>query len=138
MYFPGNTPDPIALTETAMPKLFVASKSVEMPDFNITSAALSSDFKRENVSLNFNNTFSAFTSSTSERIFFEDLVTHERFEIQGLPLSSRPFSNLIWNDTALTFDRWSQANFGIRYTVDVAAKELISALPMAYVLEQSQ
>jgi len=86
---------------------------------------------KEQVVLNQDQTFQAFTSCDEMcRIFVEDLRTGQIYEIQGLPLPWRPFSDLTWaTSTVLVFDRWSTPHYGIHYAIDVVTKELILASP---------
>lgn len=64
----------------------------------------------------------------SDRIYFRDLKTGKTYEIRGIPLPHRPFSDLAWRGKGLlVFDRWSQPHFGIHYEVDAAKRRLVVA-----------
>ena len=68
------------------------------------------------------------TNSRRDHIQIEYLGSGEVFEIEGIPLEYRPFSDLAWvGDRYLVFDRWSQPHYGIHYVVDVVKKKLILA-----------
>lgn len=100
-------------------------------EFEIVEVSLNSDLQYQNITLNKSRTLRAFTACDGDcRIFFENLATQQIFEIQGLPLSYRPFSNLVWiSDVILTFDRWSQPYYGIHYVVNIDIQELLLAVP---------
>jgi len=101
-------------------------------DFRIAEVSVEPTLRRENITVNREETFQAFTAcdQTSCRIFVEDLDTGQVYKIQGLPLPWRPFSDLVWiSNDILVFDRWSQPHYGIHYAVDVREKTLILASP---------
>ena len=85
--------------------------------------------------VNPDKTLRAFTTyvpgvNQSDRIFIEEMQAKKIFEIQGLPLPYRPFSDLVWiNNHILVFDRWSQPHYGIHYAVDFSTKTLLVAAP---------
>jgi hypothetical protein len=108
------------------------------PDVSITEAAAESSWKRENLIVNQDKTYAAFTvcqpldkaadSGCQEHLYFEEKRTGKVFEVSGLPMPHRPFSDLAWADRrTLVFDRWSQPHYGIHYAVDVEAKKLVAA-----------
>jgi hypothetical protein len=67
-----------------------------------------------------------------ERLFVEDLGQGRTYEIQGLPLTWRPFSDLAWfRGDVLTFERWAQPAYGVYYAVDVGEGELLLAAPLS-------
>lgn len=103
-----------------------------LADFKIAQISVDPDLKRENIVINQDKTFQAFSTCDEAacRIFFEELSTGQVYEIQGLPLSYRPFSDLVWiSSDILVFDRWSQPHYGIHYAVDVNKKKLLLASP---------
>jgi hypothetical protein len=68
--------------------------------------------------------------STREHIQIQYLDSGKVFEIEGLPLEHRPFSDLVWVENRyLIFDRWSQPHYGMHYVVDALEKKLILATP---------
>jgi len=67
-------------------------------------------------------------NSVREHIQIEYLDSGKVFEIVGIPLEHRPYSDLTWvGDRYLVFDRWSQPHYGMHYVVDVVKKQLILA-----------
>jgi hypothetical protein len=89
--------------------------------------------KKEQVVRSADRKFEAFTvndegDSTGYRIFFVEKATGIIYEVRGLPLPHRPFSDLVWNNNrTLVFDRWSQPHYGIHYAVDVITRKLVTA-----------
>jgi hypothetical protein len=89
--------------------------------------------KKEQVIRSADRRFEAFTvspegDSTGYRIFFVEKATGIIYEVRGLPLPHRPFSDLVWNNNrTLVFDRWSQPHYGIHYAVDVINRKLVTA-----------
>ena len=80
------------------------------------------------ITKNPNLKYIAFTANTgSERIFIQEIETDKVYEIQGIPLPYRPFSNLEWSGQRLMFDRRSQPHYGIHYEIDVTSKKLVAA-----------
>ncbi|MFP4223829.1 MAG: hypothetical protein ACLFVN_07120 [Phycisphaeraceae bacterium] len=66
-----------------------------------------------------------------ERLLVSDRETEETFEITGLP-AGRPFGELRWaGEGKLAFTRWPGAHEGLRYVVDVEARELAELTPFA-------
>lgn len=107
-------------------------------DFKIVPVSVESGLRRENI-INQNKTFQAFSTCDEAacRIFYEELNTGQTYEIQGLPLPHRPFSDLIWvTNEILVFDRWSQPHYGIHYAVDVSEQRLLLASPFPDLLPQ--
>ena len=89
---------------------------------------------------NRSRTYEAFTVSSS-RLFVTERKTGKIFEIRGLPLEWRPFSDLVWADNrTLVFDRWSQPHYGVHYAVNVRSKRLFIAAPFPdkFYLEQQR
>ena len=106
----------------------------DVPDARIVRTNLEGASQEENVAHSLDGKLRAFTTytpgATPERIFFEIVPTKDRYEIQGLPLPHRPFSNLTWvADRYLVFDRWSQPHYGVHYVVDALRKELLLVAP---------
>jgi mannosyltransferase len=93
-----------------------------LPDIN---------WKKENVVDNAAKTWRAFTiASDAFHLFVEDLGAGKTYEIQGLPLPYRPFSELVWaTDEMLMVDRWSQPHYGIHYVINAPAHQLLMAAP---------
>ena len=84
--------------------------------------------------------YDAFTVDGT-RLFVAERKTGKIFEIRGLPLEWRPFSDLIWADNrTLMFDRWSQPHYGIHYAVNVEGRRLVAAVPFPdkFYLEQQR
>ena len=68
--------------------------------------------------------------SVRDHIQIEDLNSQKIFEIEGIPLEHRPYSDLVWVGTRyLVFDRWSQPHYGMHYVVDIQRKKVILAHP---------
>jgi hypothetical protein len=108
--------------------------------FEIIEVSVDSNLETENITVSQGRTYRAFTicdptwcqdeNCCQERILIENLQTGRIYEIQGLPLPWRPFSDLVWaTDDILIFDRWSQPHYGIHYAVDIRHRELILASP---------
>jgi len=106
----------------------------------IIEVSVDSNLETENIAVNQDGTYRAFTicdptlcqdeNCCQERILIENLQTGHIYEIQGLPLPWRPFSDLVWaTNDILVFDRWSQPHYGIHYAVDIRQRELILASP---------
>jgi len=110
------------------------------PDFSMVETSLVAKAQKENVITNRNRTYEAFTVSGT-RLFVVERRTKKNFEIHGLPLEWRPFSDLVWkNRYLLVFDRWSQPHYGVHYVVDVKSKRLVTAatFPDEVYLEQQR
>lgn len=108
-----------------------SSDSIELvkAKVKIKVVVLSAEAKRENVVRN--QGFEGFTVSDAkagERIFFADRRTKKIYEISGLPLEWRPFSDLEWRggDT-LIFDRWANPHHGAHYEIDAKTRKLKKA-----------
>jgi hypothetical protein len=105
------------------------STGAEITEFSMTETSLETGIEKENVVTNRNRNYEAFTVSGS-RLFVADKATKKVFEIRGLLLEWRPFSNLTWaNNQTLMFDRWSQPHYGVHYAVNVKNKRLVAAVP---------
>lgn len=99
------------------------------PEFSMIETSLSSNPKKDNLVTNRNRTYEAFTV-TDTQLFVTERRTGKTFEIHGLPLEWRPFSDLVWvNSNTLVFDRWSQPHYGVHYAVDIKRKRLVIAKP---------
>ena len=80
---------------------------------------------------NKNLTFEAFIVDKT-RIFVKDLKSEKVYEIKGLPLESRFFSDPVWlNNRTLLFDRWAQPRYGAHYAFDVVRQKLTAAVPFS-------
>ena len=115
-------------------------------DVEIAEVALEKGLMRENVARSRDGRYEAFTAyhagqSASFRVYFMERRTGKTYEVRGLPLPHRPFSDLVWtNDRTLVFDRWSQPHYGIHYAVNARRRKLIaaSAFPDEFYLEQQR
>ena len=97
------------------------------PEFSLVETSLEGGMKKENLVTNRSRTYDAFTVSGT-RLFVAERKMGKVFEIRGLPMEWRPFSDLVWVDNkTLVFDRWSQPHFGVHYAVNVKRKKLTSA-----------
>ena len=93
--------------------------------------------KRENIAVNSAQTYQGFTiceflsefdqeEGCQEKIFIEDMISGKFYQIQGIPLSWRPFTNLAWTeDNIFAFERWSNPHYGLHYVVDMNQKKLV-------------
>jgi hypothetical protein len=109
------------------------------PDVSIAEMSPGAGWKRENVAESQNRSYTAFTvcqpldpqdasSGCQEHLYFEEKGTGKVYEVRGIPLPHRPFSDLTWADNhTLLFDRWSQPHYGFHYAVDVEQKKLVAA-----------
>ena len=103
------------------------------PDVEIAEVTLDKSVTKEDLARSRDRRYEAFTTyhadqSTSFRIYFVEKATGKVYEVRGLPLPHRPFSNLsLVNNRTLVFDRWSQPHYGIHYAVDVREKKLVTA-----------
>ena len=115
-----------------------------LPVVEIAEVILDRSLSKENIAQSRDGRYEAFTSphpdqSASFRIYFRERGTRKVYEVRGLPLPHRPFSDLAWaNNRTLVFDRWSQPHYGIHYAVNVRRKKLVraSAFPDEIYLEQ--
>lgn len=102
---------------------------VEIPEFSMIEISLEAGVKKENRTKSRDRRYEAFTVSDT-RLMVADRQTAKVFEIRGLPMEWRPFSDLAWvNSQTLVFDRWSQPHYGVHYEVNVTRKKLIRAVP---------
>jgi hypothetical protein len=117
-----------------------------LPGVEIVPVTLEGGLVREGLARSRDGRFEAFTSyhagqTPGYRLYFAERRAGKVYEVRGLPLAHRPFSDLVWvNDRTLAFDRWSQPHYGIHYAVDVRAKRLsvASAFPDELFLEQQR
>ncbi|HEX6622236.1 MAG TPA: hypothetical protein VF064_00895 [Pyrinomonadaceae bacterium] len=115
-------------------------------DFTIVEVSLAATLKKDSRAANRRKTYAAYTVHHADRqpnfrIYFEEKRTGRIYEIRGLPLAHRPFSDLVWaNNRTLVFDRWSQPHYGMHYAVDVKKKRLTVAAPFPdeFYLEQQR
>jgi len=120
--------------------LFESELGNVAPEFSMVETSLAANSKKENLVTNRSRTFDVFTVSVM-RLFVAERKTGRIFEIRGLPLEWRPFSDLVWeNNHTLVFDRWSQPHYGVHYAVDVKTKRLVMAAPFPdeFYLEQQR
>jgi len=109
--------------------------AVEIPEFSMVETSLEVGLKKENLVKSRNRGYEAFTISDT-RLLVSDQSTGKVFEIKGLPMEWRPFSDLAWlNNQTLVFDRWSQPHYGVHYEVNVKLEKLIRAVPFPDKLE---
>ena len=116
------------------------SIGVDIPEFAMAETSLEAGMIKENLRTNRSKKYDAFTVSGT-RLFVTERRMGKIFEIRGLPLGWRPFSDLIWADSrTLMFDRWSQPHYGIHYAVDVEGRRLVAAVPFPdkFYLEQQR
>lgn len=97
----------------------------------ITQTRLSVKAQRQNIVRSRN--YEAFTvlneKSGKERIFFADRRTGKIYEIRGVPLAWRQFSDLQWQgNRTLVFDRWANPTYGAHYEIDARTRKLKKAL----------
>ncbi len=109
-----------------------------IPEFSMAETLLEAGMEKEDLVTNRSRKYDAFTVSGT-RLFVTERRSGKVFEIRGLPLEWRPFSNLVWaNDQTLMFDRWSQPHYGVHYSVNIKSRKLMAAAPFPdeYNLEQ--
>jgi len=102
--------------------------------------SLEAGLEKENLITNRTSKYEAFTVSGT-RLFVAEQGMGKIFEICGLPLEWRPFSDLMWADNkTLIFDRWSQPHYGVHYAVNVKTRKLLVAAPFPdkFYLEQQR
>lgn len=105
------------------------SAGMDIPEFSMVETSLEAGTEKENLIKSRNRKYDAFTVSGT-RLLVSDRTTGKVFEIRGLPMEWRPFSDLAWaNNQTLIFDRWSQPHYGVHYEVNVKLKKLIRAVP---------
>jgi hypothetical protein len=98
-------------------------------EFSMIETVPEAGMRKENLVRNRSWEYGAFTVSGT-RLFVAEWRTGKVFEIRGLPLEWRPFSDLIWADNqTLMFDRWSQPHYGVHYSVNVRGRRLVAAVP---------
>jgi hypothetical protein len=99
------------------------------PDISFIRATPPETGKRENLRKTADGRFIAYTASVgSERLFVKDTRTRAVYEVRGIPLEHRPFSDLRWyGRSRLVLDRWSQPHHGMHYELDVRQKRLVVA-----------
>ena len=93
--------------------------------------------KKENVVLNQSKTMRAYITWKSQNndgnlphIWIDYLQSGQVYEIQGIPLPRRPFSDVKWvDDKFLVFDRWSNPHHGMHYVVDAVERKLRLSAP---------
>jgi hypothetical protein len=127
------------LSRHVHPKLQSVFENVS-DEFSLVETSLARTVKKENLVTNRSRTYDAFIVSVT-RIFILERKTRRVFEIRGLPLEWRPFSDLIWqNSHTLVFDRWSEPHYGVHYAVDVKSKKLVqaAAFPDEFYLQQQR
>jgi hypothetical protein len=105
------------------------SVAVDIPEFSIAETSIEPDFKKEKLVTSRNKKYDAFTVDET-RLFVTERGTKKVFEIKGLPMEWRPFSDLSWVDNqTLMFDRWSQPHHGVHYVVNVKTRKLLVVSP---------
>ncbi|CAG0931929.1 hypothetical protein TFLX_02357 [Thermoflexales bacterium] len=100
-------------------------------DFRMIEVLPDANWEKENVVNNPVGTWRAFTTTSDVfHLFVENLRAGKTYEVQGLSLPYRPFSELVWaTDEILMIDRWSQPHYGIHYVIKVPARQLLMAAP---------
>ncbi len=93
--------------------------------------------KRESIAVNSAQTYQGFTicelisefdpeQGCQEKIFIEDMNAGKFYQIQGIPMSWRPFTNLAWTgEHIFAFERWSNPHYALQYVVDMNQKKLV-------------
>jgi hypothetical protein len=79
---------------------------------------------------NWHHSVSAFTKNDDDgfRLFIENRLADEFYEVRGIPLPQRPYDDLVWiSDSILAFDRWSTPHTGVHYAIDVRNSVLLQA-----------
>ena len=95
-------------------------------EFRLTDTTVASDTQREQTTRSPGGQYEAFTVDLIH-LFIEEQRTH-RVREMVLPLSWRPFAELIWiNGQILIFDRWSQPHYAMHYAVNVTTAKLLAA-----------
>ena len=110
-----------------------------LPGVEIVEVVLDKGSIKENRVRSRDGRYEAFTSFPVFRIYFVARRAGKVYEVRGLPLDYRPFSDLVWvNNRTLVFDRWSQPHYGVHYVVDVRRKKLVMAavFPDQFYLDQ--
>ena len=115
-------------------------------DVEISEVTLDKSVLKENLTRSRDGRYEAFTTyhpgqNPGFRVYFAERLKGKVYEVRGLPLPHRPFSDLTWvNNRTLAFDRWSQPHYGIHYVVNVKGKRLVRALafPDEFYLEQQK
>lgn len=96
-------------------------------EFSMPETKLPKGLEQESPVTNGNRTYEAFIVDTT-RLFIRERKTGKTFEILGLPLGYRPFSDPEWlNNQTLIFDRWAQPHYGTHYALNVKTGKLIKA-----------
>lgn len=112
--------------------------SVDIPEFLMVETSLEAGVKKESLIKGRNGRYEAFIVADT-RLLVADRTTGKVFEIRGLPMEWRPFSDLAWvNNQTLVFDRWSQPHYGVHYQIDVRRKKLIKAVPFPDKVDSGQ
>jgi dienelactone hydrolase len=105
------------------------SVGMDIAEFSMVETSLEAGVKKESLVKTRNRQYEAFIISGT-RLLVSDRTAGKVFEIKGLPMEWRPFSDLTWlNNQTLVFDRWSQPHYGVHYEVNVKLKTLIRAVP---------
>lgn len=107
------------------------------PNMRLVKVLPPAESSRRDIILNPSGTIRAYiVEKTWSENFLRDhmhldyLSTGETFEIEGVPMEHRPYSDLVWvGDDLLAFDRWSMPHYGMHYVVDTARKEILVAAP---------
>ncbi len=95
------------------------------------------DSKKANIVLNQSKTLRAYVTRKAsgegaglDLIWIEYVQSGQTYEIQGIPLPHRPFSDLKWvKDKFLVFDRWSNPHYGMHYVLDTVERKVRLAAP---------
>ena len=95
------------------------------------------DSEKEKLVLNQSKSLRAYVTRRAsgkgvgqDQIWIEYVQGGQTYEIQGIPLPHRPFSDLKWvADKFLVFDRWSNPHYGIHYVVNAVERKVVLARP---------
>lgn len=118
-----------AKPSSSKPHRHVGAGGADIPEFSMVETPLEAGVKKENLTTSRNRKYEAFTVAGT-RLFVAERGTGKIFEIRGLPLEWRPFSDLNWADyQTLVFDRWSQPHYGVHYAVNVKSRKLLVVAP---------
>lgn len=103
-----------------------ASQELEFTPINFFGVDTSLPFYSEEQ--NPTETVRAYTWCTQEscKLIIDDIVEGSTYELQGIFLSWRPYSNLNWvDDNTLEVEQWTNPNYGTRYHINVAEQKIV-------------
>lgn len=129
LQFSGNVPAKGRMDEAHRHRSRAAMLSEIAPGITFVRVTPPEAAKRENLRKTADGRFIAYTAFVgSERLFVKDTRAGVVYEVRGIPLEHRPFSDLRWyGRNRLALDRWSQPHHGMHYELDVRQKRLVVA-----------